>query len=1042
MPAANWTNQQVLDQLVSGYQWTGSVITYAFPTSTAGMTASSETAGFTTLSTTQKNMATLALSLWDDVMAADFALTTSSASNIEFGNSTTGVSYAHTYFPTAGTVWFNPTYSDLTNPQIGKHGFLAYIHELGHALGLDHMGDYNGSGNWTPSSYQDSTMLSVMSYFGPSWGSGAANGEGLVAWADWVGSDGQLYSPQTPMLNDIMAIQSVYGAETTTRVGDTVYGFNSTVGSLSGGIYDFTINTNPVLCIYDSAGIDTFDLSGWSTSCVINLAPGSFSSANSMTYNISIAYTCNIENGIGGSGADSLSGNALANFLSGLGGNDTLNGGAGNDTLNGGGGTDTAVYGGAFSSYSISYNSATGAFTITGDGTDTVTDVELFQFSDVTKTAAELAGGGPALPAASVAAVTTSAAEGNAGTTIYTFQVTLSAAAASAQTVNYTVAGTGAAPASSPDFTGALSGIVSFAAGETSKTIQVLVAGDTVFEQNETFAVTLSGASSGLVVGTSQATATILNDDASAPPPPPPPPPAPVTVNVITGNSNANFLSGTSGVDKISGLGGNDLLYGRDGNDILIGGSGGDTLDGGAGSDWASYEGSSAVNVSLANGMAFGGDAFGDKFVSIENLKGSSYADTLTGSAAANILDGGAGNDTLNGGGGTDTAVYGGAFSSYSISYNSATGAFTITGDGTDTVTDVELFQFSDVTKTAAELAGGGPALPAVSVAAVTTSAAEGNAGTTIYTFQVTLSAAAASAQTVNYTVAGTGAAPASSPDFTGALSGIVSFAAGETSKTIQVLVAGDTVFEQNETFAVTLSGASSGLVVGTSQATATILNDDASAPPPPPPPPPAPVTVNVITGNSNANFLSGTSGVDKISGLGGNDLLYGRDGNDILIGGSGGDTLDGGAGSDWASYEGSSAVNVSLANGMAFGADAFGDKFVSIENLKGSSYADTLTGSAAANILDGGAGNDTLNGGAGGDTFDFSDLSFGNDRITDYEDNLDKLSFSMNVADSFDDFVIAGNGTTSVTVTHGYDSVVLNGVAAITLAADDFIFV
>ena len=223
MSAVNWTNAQILGQLNSGMLWSGQTITYAFPTTKAGTYGSSEGTGFSALSVAQQDKATVALSLWDDLIAPDMLKVTSGTSDIEFGNSTTGVSYAQAYFPTAGTVWFNKGYSDLQTPVVGAHGFLTYIHEIGHSLGLDHMGEYNGAGDWMPSSYQDSTVLSVMSYFGPNWGGGASNGEGLVAWADWVGSNGQLYSPQTPMLNDIMAIQAMYGVETTTRTGDTTF---------------------------------------------------------------------------------------------------------------------------------------------------------------------------------------------------------------------------------------------------------------------------------------------------------------------------------------------------------------------------------------------------------------------------------------------------------------------------------------------------------------------------------------------------------------------------------------------------------------------------------------------------------------------------------------------------------------------------------------------------------------------------------------------------------------------------------------------------
>ena len=143
------------------------------------------------------------------------------------------------------------------------------------------------------------------------------------------------------------------------------------------------------------------------------------------------------------------------------------------------------------------------------------------------------------------------------------------------------------------------------------------------------------------------------------------------TVNALTtsctktGTANAETISGTSGADvicagggndTIKGLGGNDILKGEAGNDKLLGGVGDDTLDGDIGTDTASYSASlTAVNASLATNSSTGEGT--DTFLGVENLLGSSKADTLTGSVANNTLTGGGGNDTERGGAGNDKVV-------------------------------------------------------------------------------------------------------------------------------------------------------------------------------------------------------------------------------------------------------------------------------------------------------------------------------------------------------------------------------------------------
>ena len=389
MTAQNWTLDQVLAQLNSGSHWTNSTITYSFPTDKSQLyTGGGEGGGFSPFTDVQITYAEYAIDNWDDLITPNFVKVASN-SNIEFGDTTTGIDYAHAYYPKTGSAWFNPSYGDLANPKIGDYGFAAIMHELGHTLGLNHMGDYNGNDNSGPSSYQDSTVYSIMSYYGPD----HYDGQGQVMWADWqVG--GVVYSPQTPMLNDVMAIQAIYGADTTTRAGDTVYGFNSNITGEGALIYDFSINKDPILTIYDASGNDTLDLSGYATDSTISLVAGSFTHCNGMTYNIAIAYTATIENAVGGAGNDNITGNQVANrltgnagtdALTGAGGSDVLVGGKGNDTLDGGENVDTAVFSGAFANYTIHHNDD-GSYTVTDnvgtDGQDTLRNVERLQFSD------------------------------------------------------------------------------------------------------------------------------------------------------------------------------------------------------------------------------------------------------------------------------------------------------------------------------------------------------------------------------------------------------------------------------------------------------------------------------------------------------------------------------------------------------------------------------------------------------------------------------------------------------------------------------------
>ncbi|WP_046866989.1 M10 family metallopeptidase C-terminal domain-containing protein [Microvirga massiliensis] len=277
--------------------------------------------------------------LWDDLIARSIEhvagddeadITVNQVSNMPA--SAGGVTYStlHSIFPDDADVF-------LRNSPINRGGARWYdaVHEFGHALGLKHPGDYNASdqGDITyqnnRSFDEDTTRYSVTSYFDPS-------DDGSQA--GWNGAQ-----VLTPMIYDILAIQQLYGADTTTRLGDTTYGFNSTAGR---SVFAFQTTSQPVLTIWDAGGDhDRLDLSGFGVAQNIDLNPGSYSDVAGLFGNVGIAFNTWIEDAVGGSSTDHITGNKFANFLDGGAGNDILRGEDGNDTLVGGGNNDLLLGG-------------------------------------------------------------------------------------------------------------------------------------------------------------------------------------------------------------------------------------------------------------------------------------------------------------------------------------------------------------------------------------------------------------------------------------------------------------------------------------------------------------------------------------------------------------------------------------------------------------------------------------------------------------------------------------------------------------------------
>ena len=221
----------------------------------------------------------------------------------------------------------------------GSGQFETILHEINHALGFV---DFSGS------SVIDNQKYTIMSY----------------TLEDGMSDIFTQLFPSGLQLEDIAALQEIYGADETTRLGDTTYGLNQGFGN---GVNDPFIYT-----IWDAGGDhDKIDASGYADGVKIDLRAGNFSSIGKSVKsdfdpsggrgeglaidNVAIAYGAKIEDATGTSQADYLIGNEWVNRLEGGSGNDILEGGLGDDILVGGGGTDA-------------YN-----YTI-GDGVDTIID--------------------------------------------------------------------------------------------------------------------------------------------------------------------------------------------------------------------------------------------------------------------------------------------------------------------------------------------------------------------------------------------------------------------------------------------------------------------------------------------------------------------------------------------------------------------------------------------------------------------------------------------------------------------------------------------
>lgn len=357
------TGNAYIDGVLGGYKWAINSITYSFPINGSYYGNSYGTAenitNFGSLGAVQQTTARNALKSYASVANLTFteiAETDTQHADVRLAMSDkTGSAWA--YLPSTaaegGDVWFNSSNGYFTSPVKGNYAFMVFLHELGHALGLEHPHE-----NAMPQDRDalEYTVMSYRSYAGGSTSAGYTN----ETWG---------YA-QSLMMYDIAAVQHMYGANYATNSGNSTYSWNATTGEMAiNGTGQGRPGANKIfLTIWDGGGNDTYNLSNYATNLKVDLRPGEWTKTSTAQLaklhwdgskvavgNIASALLHQgdtrslIENAVGGSGNDSLTGNEGANLLRGgagtdklygLGANDSLDGGAGADSLAGGAGVD------------------------------------------------------------------------------------------------------------------------------------------------------------------------------------------------------------------------------------------------------------------------------------------------------------------------------------------------------------------------------------------------------------------------------------------------------------------------------------------------------------------------------------------------------------------------------------------------------------------------------------------------------------------------------------------------------------------------------
>jgi hypothetical protein len=442
-------------------------------------------------------------------------------------------------------------------------------------------------------------------------------------------------------------------------------------------------------------------------------------------------------------------------------------------------------------------------------------------------------------------------AEGNSGTTTFTFTVTLSNPTSQTVTVHFATSD-GTATTADNDYV-ANSGTLTFAPNTTTQTFTVVVNGDTKFEPNETFTATLSSPTNA-TIASATGTGTITNDDAQP------------TISI-------NDLSQSEGNTGTTSFTFTVTLSNPSSQQVTVNFATSDGTATTADNDYAANSGTltfapntttqtftvvvngdkkfepdetftvtltNAVNATIADATGTGTIANDDAqpTISINDVtqaEGNSgptsftFTVSLSNPSSQQVTVHFA---TSDGTATTADGDYVANSGTVTFAPNTTTQTFTVVVNGDTKVEPNETFTVTLSAPTNATIADAtatgtitnDDGLPTLSINNVTK--AEGNAGTTSFTFTVTLSATSSQQVTVAFATSD-GTATTADGDYV-ANSGTLTFAPNTTTQTITVLVSGDTKVESNETFTVTLSNPTNA-TIASGTGTGTITNDDSA---------------------------------------------------------------------------------------------------------------------------------------------------------------------------------------------------------------------